>query len=828
MSSTLIIGIGTSGLEIIEQAQQFHYEFTGKNRPGNNVEYIYLETNRSRNPKNTALGETNIIPVKVPLSNSIATLHKMENETSIDSNWIPRKGDINPEDPGAGGKPSCGRLSIWDTNNLSLLNQTLRSAHQRLKERDVKILIVGTLTGGTGSGLCVDIAYLANSIIANGSSEKTSAIFLLPDSQSFKTDTGLFENTYSALTALKKYERLEKYKTRFTDGSDVIGNNSPYSIVQYLSPQFNDGRPPLTKSDLARVAGILTSLHIMDTNLPEEGSKKHFTSLLQERRTDSVGNDYIKKSITSGFTMIQYPKSQLEELLAVKLAKELLSSAIDSRYYIDKNGNKREIKVEEVNLRKNTREQLEIILKRGYEHLDGIKVANGGLIIESYKSDVLSIIKKNHSFKTNSSFIYNQFRTQVSGNYFDLFSSNKSTIRDKWIDEIFDHISYITNEKRNVRVTELVIDELIEYISVVTKYYKDTYKLSGNDNEWDRLVQAFINQHELDKNKNQLLLITNETTLYLFEQISELLKIHIGIGILEQIKDELLNDNTKLKSINGKELPTKSKARIIVSFLENIIEGNGDVDSYTLKQRENELDAVLSANNSCFKLLFANGSKSSDIEFAYNNYIKMLENRLTIPQLFNTSDIWAYLTNSDSKVYTTCVKNSVEFVKTNKFTGETDLFKIIKGLSGSSEYRAIKDLFNKEVDLIKTEDVPPMIPIDKSKFTFSDYPGANLIFISKSHTLINNELLVNQKYKLDPGIGGSNAVDISTLDNTIIIYQEYGYMGPMQGKKVHFDPLIHLSYNEIAKEHLRLVADESFKRKKVPYLTLEEFKSYIQ
>ena len=31
MSSSLIIGIGSTGLKMIEHAQQFHYEFTGRN-----------------------------------------------------------------------------------------------------------------------------------------------------------------------------------------------------------------------------------------------------------------------------------------------------------------------------------------------------------------------------------------------------------------------------------------------------------------------------------------------------------------------------------------------------------------------------------------------------------------------------------------------------------------------------------------------------------------------------------------------------------------------------------------------------------------------------
>ena len=62
MSSTLIIGIGTSGLNIIEEVQQFHYEFTGKNKPGSNVEYMYIETDAARKPRKTANGETEIKP----------------------------------------------------------------------------------------------------------------------------------------------------------------------------------------------------------------------------------------------------------------------------------------------------------------------------------------------------------------------------------------------------------------------------------------------------------------------------------------------------------------------------------------------------------------------------------------------------------------------------------------------------------------------------------------------------------------------------------------------------------------------------------------------
>ena len=62
---SLIIGIGSTGLSILEEAQQYHYEFTSQNKPGNNVEFIYLETDKSNKSRDTAGGKTEINPIFV-------------------------------------------------------------------------------------------------------------------------------------------------------------------------------------------------------------------------------------------------------------------------------------------------------------------------------------------------------------------------------------------------------------------------------------------------------------------------------------------------------------------------------------------------------------------------------------------------------------------------------------------------------------------------------------------------------------------------------------------------------------------------------------------
>ena len=75
---SLIIGIGSTGLSILEEAQQYHYEFTSSNKPGNNVEFIYLETDRSNKSRDTAGGKTQINPIFVDFGN----------DTNVDINQL--------------------------------------------------------------------------------------------------------------------------------------------------------------------------------------------------------------------------------------------------------------------------------------------------------------------------------------------------------------------------------------------------------------------------------------------------------------------------------------------------------------------------------------------------------------------------------------------------------------------------------------------------------------------------------------------------------------------------------------------------------------------
>ena len=48
---TILIGLGSTGLHVLQEVQKFYYDtYRTANKP-DNTEYLYIETNESENPK---------------------------------------------------------------------------------------------------------------------------------------------------------------------------------------------------------------------------------------------------------------------------------------------------------------------------------------------------------------------------------------------------------------------------------------------------------------------------------------------------------------------------------------------------------------------------------------------------------------------------------------------------------------------------------------------------------------------------------------------------------------------------------------------------------
>jgi len=118
MASVIVIGVGSTGLAVLERAEQFYYEFTRQNCPTDRIGLLFLETDRGRQASVTSNGTTNIQNCQIELNNVSSNLNGWHEHPREEWNWMPENADVLNAHQGAGGQPAMGRVALWSNANL--------------------------------------------------------------------------------------------------------------------------------------------------------------------------------------------------------------------------------------------------------------------------------------------------------------------------------------------------------------------------------------------------------------------------------------------------------------------------------------------------------------------------------------------------------------------------------------------------------------------------------------------------------------------------------------------------------------------------------------
>jgi len=817
--STLIIGIGSTGLNIIEHAQQYHYEFFGKNRPSN-VEYVYIETDVTRSPKRTASGMTDITQVAFNLGQHGVDIGDLNGNPLIDSSWLPDTSDVLQTNSGAGGMSSYGRLSLWGSSNYNNLCSVIQSKYAEIGgDNNTQIFIVGTLTGGTGSGLCVDIPYLIKRITNN---PNVNGLLLLPGQHSFSANKTIHENAFISLASIVHYTSKENtYELNWPDGSESKNIDPPYNCLQLISQDFTGARASIDKlSELIRVSGMMTMLQFAGVDV---ANQNYFFNTIDRRRVDSIGSNRIKNIITSGFYMIQYPKSQLSELLAIQLTKDKLSNLIDTDYYFDIQGNKKNIKTQKQFLSNQVKISLEKILSDAIDDLDGLSFGSVDNILTYINDEVAKDI--NNTLDSEPKRHYNKlFKSDNQDNIYELVKNNESKLKDSLINSLHDYLAKQTESFKSLEVNRVVINSIINYIDEIIKFYDKEYKINGDDSSWNKILQSELNNIELDRLSFKFMLKEKAYVSSSLKTIYDKIKLNVLIPVLRQLQKDLSKSSYPVESNSGNILPSLSKLDEIISKVNEVTNLDGSEAQYTLPRRENELYDYLDQNNKCFQMLFTKGSSSEDMKAAHNSYNANTDKKLTLSTILGTSNLWDYLSTIDDSLYNEVNSNAINFINQIELFKDNSLANILKNLNhNNSQHDELIKLMDGNESHI-TDRVPAMVRLNDSKFQFDNDPCAKLIFITSDHNKYNSMF---KNFNFSPN--SDNAVDVSSFSDCILIYKEYGYMGD---QKPDFNPIEQIENSSLVKKYLKTnnQTDEKLlqtKKVKAPYLSVDQLKKYI-
>ena len=829
MATAIVIGLGTTGLNIVEELQQFHYQFTGENK-SNKVEYIYCETNISAQSQSTAKGNSSIISVPISLTDMAAKIPALKSQ-QISNEWIPEVNSALAGSPGAGGQSSYGRLALW--MNWNNVQSAITNAWQKVKgDSNTYIFIVGTLTGGTCSGAFIDMAYLAKSIT---NSSKVFGLFLVPGKSHIGIPGGntILENYLIATTAIKELSKSDGsivYDYTWPGGNKYSTPSSPFDQVYFLSTDYITSAASVgSVKQLIKVAGLHLCSRVIDSEKFNESGLpvKTFSNLIDDRMVDARMSNPKYKFSTFGTTLIHYPKSQLIEYTGLNICHDLLSNWIDPTNYYDKVGTKQDILGNKNRINGIFNQDFENRLLKSLNIVDGRPTTGAETMHKAIENDVEKIIKEGNL----SAAAFKSFTSNDSNNHFSFISNNSKLIQDSLINEIYDLIEDFMQQYQNLNIVKNSITSLSEYINEILGYWSKKYNIDGNPANFNKLLQTTIVSIKKDASLPNLLM---QKKAYLQEQFTNLLmltKLHVGVSVLQNIKTALVanqSDNFVLRS-DLHTLPSiQSIDSIILRVSESIKKPTGRIGR-DISNRKIELEQEMSSTSHFIAIY--NQDRNSDINEIKNKYNNIPNpNKFSYNDLTGGKNIFTYLIESiqgnSEKIYEDCVQQSVNYVRQKQLVGNNGIAGLISNLSQrvplDHQWVNIQDFFTQPLQNIVPNKIPGLIGL-RQNVAFDNHTCLHLIYLSSSIQSLQNCFSNNQSYlcALNPQ-QQTNSINLTSLNEALIIFQEYGF----SVNNTIFNPVSDIAINSPIKLLVLAIPETNLKARS-PYLDAQKLQSII-
>lgn len=372
INPSIFIGLGSTGTDILEHLQLLVLEEYGV--PSLPVfKYLGIETNGSHMPT-AGVGVKNEIEMIYPTINSTLSIKDklLKGERPYLEDWLDEGIlDIpgNSFTMGTSNIRQAGRLCLWEnwaricealndakakvTNNTNIREtiRLLREYYSRVGKKvnlseDVvgiipSIYMVGSLCGGTCSGMFVDVAYYLRHLFglwaanyANRLNTKIQGMFTVLDekllSRSGMPDLEKWAaNCWGSLLELDFYSHPSSlWEVRFPDGVNVRSNDTPldYTYLVSCSGQGGtfwkaDGREPDLDGLSHMVAMVLFTEAVGDLYGRKEEIRTDFRGFTRAGVPNR--DEHMPVLASCGISAIWYPKYRISLAVACQIAEKL-------------------------------------------------------------------------------------------------------------------------------------------------------------------------------------------------------------------------------------------------------------------------------------------------------------------------------------------------------------------------------------------------------------------------------------------------------------------------------------------------------------------------
>ena len=261
----LVVGLGGTGKDItLAIKRKFQERFNGLD-PNTKIPprtaYLVLDDDKSGigiEPEGLVLADFHRLHV-----DSIGSIFTAQTFTGYEREWInPGLSTIAATD-GAGGVRQLGRFQLFRN-----IDEVVRKTREKLdailahnpttppSAASMNVLICGSLSGGTGSGTALDMAYVVHQIIqtehsAYASGMKMYGIFVMPENILKKTEFDenrkeeLQANAYAAMKEIDYWMRQPQHRqtmtVEYSGAFRAEWNHRPFSYLGYIGNTWENG-----------------------------------------------------------------------------------------------------------------------------------------------------------------------------------------------------------------------------------------------------------------------------------------------------------------------------------------------------------------------------------------------------------------------------------------------------------------------------------------------------------------------------------------------------------------------------------------------------------
>ena len=345
MVPTVIVGVGGTGAEVLSRLRRQIVESYGSLKKLPIISFLWIDTDKDYKVSNPEAAGPHLLDhekywAKVSgkdVSDIMRNLHKYP----WIEQWFPQEleRNIGALEAGAGQIRAYGRFAFFA--NYHKIQASFHEACARIKGHEgymqdtydirvsgngLNVFVVGSLSGGTGSGMLIDLGYCIRHWLKGQSSPLVTAMVPMPNAfASIKVGDRVKANGYAALMEMSYFSDYRtEYVAQFGSGltNEVRDTVPPFDFTYLVGTKNGE-----TEFKLDQLREMISQNIFLDLTSDFAPHKRSIRDNMKGAwaQADPEGRGYPKNFMSFGLSAVEIPIAQIRTTLSHRLGGELVN-----------------------------------------------------------------------------------------------------------------------------------------------------------------------------------------------------------------------------------------------------------------------------------------------------------------------------------------------------------------------------------------------------------------------------------------------------------------------------------------------------------------------